>query len=308
MSKNKLKNIYQSLAKKLEPKQLLWDELLSKHTTFKIGGPADLFISPYNLAELCYVMTVLNKREVMPTILGGGSNVLVLDGGIRGVVVSLSELKYVLTSDERGVICAGAGNMLGDVAKFTCACEYTGLEFAVGIPGTIGGAIFMNAGAYSGEMSQVVKCVRTVTKHGQIKEYSLDECQFGYRQSVFQKNGEVIAEIELQLKNGDKTFILETMEDLTKRRESKQPLEWPSAGSTFKRPTGYYAGTLIEQTGLKGLMVGGAEISKKHAGFVINTGQATAKDVINLISEVQRRIKEQHGVTLETEVRIIGEK
>lgn len=308
MKKNKLEKVYDELSLQLGKDQLLKDELLSKHTTFKIGGPADLFVLPHTLAELCYIMKVLGKNDIKPTVIGGGSNVLVLDGGIRGILICLSELKYVLASDACGCVRAGAGIQLKDVSKFTKTCGLTGLEFAVGIPGTIGGAIFMNAGAYTGEMSSVVSCVRTVDLKGQIHEYTLEECLFGYRHSLFQENGEIIGEIELQLRPGLIDEIKAVMEDLTMRRESRQPLEWPSAGSTFKRPVGYYAGTLIDQTGLKGLSVGGAQVSEKHAGFVINKGNATANDVLLLIAEIQKRIKEEHGVDLEPEVRIMGEK
>lgn len=307
MKKNNLQKVYDELLVHLKKEQLLKDELLSKHTTFKIGGPADLFVMPHTLAELCYVMKILGKNNIKPTVIGGGSNVLVLDGGIRGVLICLSELKYVLASDERGCVRAGAGIQLKDVAKFTKTCGLTGLEFAIGIPGTIGGAIFMNAGAYTGEMSSVVSCVRTVDLNGQIHEYTLEECLFGYRHSLFQDNGEIIGEIELQLRPGLVADIKAMMDELTMRRESRQPLEWPSAGSTFKRPKGYYAGTLIDQTGLKGFSVGGAQVSEKHAGFVINKGNATANDVLMLITEIQKRIKQEHGVELEPEVRIMGE-
>lgn len=307
MSKSKLEKVYNELLAQLSKEQLLKDELLSKHTTFKIGGPADLFVMPHTLAELCFVMKVLGRNNVKPTVIGGGSNVLVLDGGVRGVMLCLSELKYVLAADDQGVVRAGAGIQLKDVSQFTKICGLTGLEFAVGIPGTIGGAIFMNAGAYTGEMSSVVSCVRTVDLKGQIHEYTLEECLFGYRQSLFQQNGEIIGEIELQLSPGEIEAIEMVMKDLTFRRESRQPLEWPSAGSTFKRPVGNFAGTLIDKTGLKGFSVGGAAVSEKHAGFVINTGNATAADVLNLITEIQKRIKKEHGIALEPEVRIMGE-
>ena len=182
-----------------------------------------------------------------------------------------------------------------------------GLEFAIGIPGTLGGAVFMNAGAYDGEMSHVVTAVRAVDFQGNIKEYDVSHLDFGYRHSVFHDNHEVIGEVIMTLKPGDKNAIKARMDELTEKRESKQPLEFASAGSTFKRPPGYFAGTLIEQTGLKGLSVGDAQVSHKHAGFVINTGSASAKDVLDLIAEVQRRVYDQHGVHLEPEVRMIGE-
>ncbi|MGN0958586.1 MAG: UDP-N-acetylmuramate dehydrogenase, partial [Selenomonas bovis] len=204
-------------------------------------------------------------------------------------------------------IIAGAGALLKDVSAAAAAAGLTGLEFACGIPGSIGGAVFMNAGAYDGEMKNVVAAVRSVTPQGDCRERQAAALDLGYRHSVFQSNGEAICEVTLSLQRGEREAIEEKMADFTARREAKQPLEMPSAGSTFKRPTGYYAGTLIQETGLKGLTVGGAQVSTKHAGFVVNTGTATAADVLQLIREVQRRVKEAHGVELHPEVRILGE-
>ena len=205
-------------------------------------------------------------------------------------------------------IIAGAGALLKDVSEAAAQSSLTGLEFACGIPGSIGGAIFMNAGAYDGEMKNVADTVRTVDREGRIHTYSRDELDLGYRHSRFQDNGEAIVEVELSLEPGDSKAIRAKMDDFTQRRESKQPLEMPSAGSTFKRPKGYFAGTLIQETGLKGLQVGGAQVSTKHAGFVVNaTGNATAADVRGLIHEVQQRVYQKHGVMLHPEVRIIGD-
>ena len=230
-----------------------------------------------------------------------------LDGGIRGVVLSLSDMRETMAAID-GVLTISAGYMLKDASEFAYAAGLTGLDFAIGIPGTLGGAVFMNAGAYGGEMCQVVTKVRADDMAGQVREYSAEELAFAYRHSRFHESHEIIGEVDIRLKDGDKDEILALMEDFTQRRESKQPLEYASAGSTFKRPPGYFAGTLIEQTGLKGLAVGDAEVSQKHAGFVINKGQASAEDVLNLIHSVQARVAEAHGVNLETEVRIIGEK
>ncbi len=279
---------------------------MSEHTTFKIGGPADIFIEPRNIEELSQVMALVHESQVPVTVLGCGSNVLVRDGGIRGVVVSLCGMRQVLRQ-ENGTIVAGAGYTLKEVSEFAWQEGLTGLEFAIGIPGSLGGAVFMNAGAYGGEMCQVVTTVKAVDLTGRVHVYEAAALDFGYRHSVFHDNHEIIGEVTMQLVPGDETDIKAVMDDLTARREAKQPLEYPSAGSTFKRPPGYYAGTLIEQTGLKGLSVGDAQVSQKHAGFVINRGSATADDVLGVISEVQRRVHEAHGVTLETEVRIIGE-
>lgn len=282
------------------------NEPMSQHTTFKIGGTADVFIKPSSTAEVSCVLKLVNKYDLPLTIVGNGSNMLVLDKGIRGVVLNFAENMSSIKAEENRII-ASAGALLKDVANFAAEKSLTGMEFACGIPGSIGGAVFMNAGAYGGEMKNVVDVVRTINGLGELKTYMHDELRLGYRHSIFQENGEVICEVELALTAGSKAEIKNKIADYTDRRESKQPLEMPSAGSTFKRPEGYFAGTLIEQTGLKGLTVGGAQVSTKHAGFVVNIGSATAADVINLIHEVQRRVKAAHGVDLQPEVRLIGE-
>jgi UDP-N-acetylmuramate dehydrogenase len=239
-------------------------------------------------------------------VLGGGSNVLVRDGGIRGIVIQLNKMQKVLACNERKIL-ASAGYMMKDVCQFAQENGLTGIEFACGIPGTLGGAVFMNAGAYDGEMSRIVSRVRTVNNHGGVNTYSAPNLEFGYRQSRFQKSQEFVVEVELSLQQGDKAEIQARMDDLMTRRRSKQPLEMHSAGSTFKRPPGYFAGTLIDQTGLKGLACGDAQVSMKHAGFIVNTGHASAKDILEVIHEVQKRVEKAHGVHLEPEVRIIGE-
>lgn len=301
-----LQALYTDLQQIVAPGSLLCNEPLVAHTTFKIGGPADIFVTPQTMSQLSQVMAAIHQADVPLTVLGSGSNVLVLDGGIRGVVLSLSDMRETMAAID-GVMTVSAGYMLKDASEFAYAAGLTGMEFAIGIPGTLGGAVFMNAGAYGGEMCQVVSKVRAVDMSGHVSEYTADELAFAYRHSRFHESHEIIGEVDIRLKEGDKDEILALMEDLTQRRQSKQPLEYASAGSTFKRPPGYFAGTLIEQTGLKGLAVGDAEVSRKHAGFVINKGQASAKDVLNLIHSVQARVAEAHGVNLETEVRIIGE-
>lgn len=300
-------NFIQKLHEVVPHERILINEPMSEHTTFAIGGPADVLLLPHTLEELAAAVRLTREVNLPVTVLGGGSNVLVLDGGIRGIVIQLNEMLPVM-SCKGDVIRVSAGFMLKDVCAFAQQNGLTGIEFACGIPGTLGGAVFMNAGAYGGEMSHVVLRVRTVDHAGEIHEYQADEMAFGYRKSIFQTRQEFVVGVELQLKKGDKVAIANEMADLMKRRESKQPLEMPSAGSTFKRPQGYFAGTLIEQTGLKGLSVGGAQVSLKHAGFVVNKGNATAQDILDLIHEVQRRVEEAHGVHLEPEVRIIGEK
>lgn len=295
-----------ALLKELPSTRVREEEYLRHHTTFKIGGPADLFVEPTTMAELSFALHTIHEFDVPVTIIGCGSNILVKDGGIRGAVVSVRHMTQIMDCNDN-TLCIGSGYMLKDASEFAWENGLTGLEFAIGIPGTLGGAVFMNAGAYDGEMSHVVTAVRAVDFQGNIKEYDVSHLDFGYRHSVFHDNHEVIGEVIMTLKSGDKNVIKARMDELTEKRESKQPLEFASAGSTFKRPPGYFAGTLIEQTGLKGLSVGDAQVSHKHAGFVINTGSASAKDVLDLIAEVQRRVYDQHGVHLEPEVRMIGE-
>lgn len=282
------------------------NEPMSRHTTFKIGGPADFLIQPASAPEVAAVLTCAINCDMTVTILGNGSNVLVRDNGIRGVVLKFDEhMGYIRHQGD--TIVAGAGATLADVSEYALEQQLAGLEFAIGIPGSIGGAVFMNAGAYDGEISSVVSAVTAVCPEGNIRRFSREEIHFTYRHSIFQENGCVICEIELELVPGKAKEIGRKMIDLTAKRESKQPLELPSAGSTFKRPPGYFAGTLIEQTGLKGLKIGGAQVSEKHAGFIVNAGSATAGDVLALIGEVQHRVHKKFGVMLHPEVRIIGE-
>lgn len=286
--------------------RILLDEPMSEHTTFAVGGPADVLILPESVKEMSLAIRAARRLDLPVTVLGGGSNVLVRDGGIRGVVIQLNTMKKVLACHDRKIM-ASAGFMLKDVCQFAQENSLTGIEFACGIPGTLGGAVFMNAGAYDGEMSHVVSRVRTVNSTGGVHMYDAPNLGFSYRQSRFQKSQEFVVEVELTLRSGDPKEIQARMDDLMNRRRSKQPLEMHSAGSTFKRPPGYYAGTLIDQTGLKGLSCGDAQVSMKHAGFVVNTGHASARDVLNVIHEVQKRVEKAHGVHLEPEVRIIGE-
>ncbi len=286
--------------------RLLLNEPLSNHTTFKIGGPADYLVFPTSMDEISAIMIITKEYGIPVTVLGNGSNILVRDKGIKGLVLKFgNEMSYIKHTG--AVITAGAGAMLADVSCYAAQYGLSGMEFAIGIPGSIGGAVFMNAGAYSGEMCQVVVAVSGVCSDGSIQRLLSAELDFGYRHSIFQDNGCIICEVELMLQKQEKPAIAQKMDDYTLRRETKQPLEMPSAGSTFKRPPGHFAGTLIEQAGLKGLRVGGAQVSMKHAGFVINAGGATAEDVLLLIEEVQRRVYEDSGVMLHPEVRVFGE-
>lgn len=282
------------------------DEPMARHTTFAIGGPADLYIEPADEDELTAVLRAVHEAQEPLTVLGGGSNVLVADGGIRGVTVCLRRLSQPPVVDGT-TMRAGGGIRMQRVSTVAARHGLSGLEFAVGIPGTLGGGVWMNAGAYGGEMSAVVTEVAAVTRTGERVSYTGKELAFGYRHSVFQDTGDLVTAVTMALTPDDPAAIRARMEDYTARRRHKQPLEYPSAGSTFKRPPGYFAGTLIDQTGLKGLTVGGAQVSTRHAGFVVNHGGATAADVKALIRLVQEKIMAAHGVYLEPEVRMIGD-
>ncbi len=296
----------QEIKKIIPAPRLLMDEPLAKHTTFCIGGPADYFVLPESVAEITAVIRLACLHDIPVTVLGNGSNVLVLDGGIRGLVLKFGQAMAKISHDGNRIV-AGAGALLRDVSSYAAAHGLAGMEFAIGIPGSIGGAVFMNAGAYDGEMSDIVAAVTAVCTEGNVRRFSKVALEFCYRHSAFHENHCIICEVELVFQNGEHGLIRNKMGDFTAKRETKQPLEMPSAGSTFKRPPGYFAGTLIEQTGLKGLTIGGAQVSCKHAGFIVNAGGATARDVLDLIKEVQRRVYAAHGVMLYPEVRRLGE-
>ena len=301
-----MNTLLEALRQAVSADRIQVDAELAPYTTFQIGGPADVLILPHSVKELQAIMHVLHSHQVEPFVLGLGSNVLIQDGGMRGVVLCLKELQEEKFR-EGTHITMSAGFTLKEVSEYAQRESLSGLEFAIGIPGSLGGAVFMNAGAYDGEMDQVVTGVDAVDMQGNLHRYSREELQFAYRHSRFHENHEIIVRVTMELQEGNLDDIQSRMDELTKKRESKQPLEHASAGSTFKRPPGYYAGTLIDQTGLKGLSVGPAEVSMKHAGFVVNRGGATANDVLGVIHEVQKRIHAVHGVQLEPEVRILGE-
>ena len=284
---------------------ILLNEPMRRHTTFAIGGPADLFVQPKTRRELAETLRVFRERGVPFLLLGNGSNMLVADAGIRGAVVCTSELDDVRVGDD-GTLVAEAGALLGRVARRAQRAGLTGVEFAGGIPGSLGGAVFMNAGAYDGQMAGVVEKTEYLDENGALHTLTGDEHGFGYRRSVFRNHPDwTVVRSTLRLQPGDPAAILDYMNDLAQRRREKQPLNFPSAGSTFKRPAGYFAGKLIEDAGLKGTSVGGAQVSEKHAGFLINRGGATCDDMLRLIELVQQRVKEKCGVQLECEVRII---
>ena len=285
---------------------LLIDEPMSRHTSFKIGGPADLMAMPSNEEELCKLLKRAAEHNVHVTLVGNGSNLLVRDKGIRGLVIKLGNMLNTIEADENS-ITFGSGVSLALASKKAADLGFTGMEFAVGIPGSIGGAVYMNAGAYDGEMANVVTAVRTVDSQGNVKVLSNDEMCFEYRKTALQGSDLIVTAVTVSMPKGEVSEILAKMTDFSQRRISKQPLELPSAGSMFKRPPGYFAGTLIDQTGLKGYTVGGAQVSTKHAGFVVNIGGATAADVLQLIKDVQDKVMAEHGVMLHPEVLIIGE-
>ena len=277
------------------------DEPMSAHTTFKSGGPADILITVQNLEELQTVIGACKENGVPYMILGNGSNLLVSDGGIEGAVITLDgDFKEITVDGD--TVTAGAGAKLSRLCTVALENGLTGLEFAYGIPGTVGGAMYMNAGAYDGEMKDVAVSTTALSADGTVHEVPIEEMHLGYRTSVFKTNGDIILFSKYKLQSGDKEAIRARMDDVMNRRKSKQPLEFPSAGSVFKRPEGAFAGTLIEQCGLKGRTVGGAQVSEKHAGFIINIGGATCDDVMGLVKLVQETVKEQTGYVLEREI------
>ena len=286
---------------------ILLNEPMTKHTSFKIGGNADLFITVKTFSDLTQVLRILNDFEVPIFVIGNGSNLLVSDKGIRGAVVKLGgEFLKVQLIDENTIEC-GAGVLVSKMCSFAQKNSLSGVEFAYGIPGTVGGAVFMNAGAYGGEMKDVVISAKSVTFDGENKFRTASEMELDYRKSIYSSVDEIILSVQLKLEKGEKLHIEEKMKDFLARRKEKQPLEYPSAGSVFKRPVGNYAGTLIQTCGLKGKKIGGAMVSTKHAGFIINTGNATCEDVVNLIDHIKATVFEQTGIALESEVRIVGD-
>ena len=290
--------------------QVCENEPMKNHTTFRIGGPADIFVCPKTEEGLIRGLKWCREKKISFYVIGNGSNLLVGDKGFRGVVFQVCKnLDFVETEITPSGICvrAGAGVMLAKLARDVSARGYTGFEFATGIPGTLGGAVTMNAGAYGGEMKQVLVSVRAVNMVGEVLEISLKDLELGYRTSRIQKEALIVLSAVLKFARGDAEAILEQVEELSRQRKEKQPLEYPSAGSTFKRPEGYFAGKLIQDAGLKGYRVGDAMVSEKHSGFVINAGAATASQVRQLMQDVDAIVYEKFQVHLEPEVRMIGE-
>ncbi|MDZ5725253.1 UDP-N-acetylmuramate dehydrogenase [Acetobacterium sp. K1/6] len=280
------------------------NEPMKNHTSFQVGGPADLFLMPQSREELKAVLEICKKSEKPVYIMGNGSNLIVRDKGFSGIIINTKALNQVKKVGE--TLIAEPGISLKDLAKVALKEKLTGLEFASGIPGSLGGAVTMNAGAYDGEMKGIIKSITVITEDGSLKSIPGEQCNFAYRTSILQQHHWVLVSVELALKNGDYQAIEERMLDLNTQRETKQPLEYPSAGSTFRRPEGYYAGKLVQDAGFRGYTLGGAQVSEKHSGFVINKGGASAADILNLIGAIQAGVKEKFGVELKTEVIVIG--
>ena len=299
-------NFYDKLNNVIAKDSILLDEPMSRHTTFRVGGPADFFVTPKAKEEVRDVIRICKEAGMPYYIIGNGSNLLVSDAGYRGVIVQIyKEMNEVKV--EGDLVKAQAGALLSGIAAKALGAELSGFEFASGIPGTIGGACVMNAGAYGGEMKDVLESVTVLTGEGKIIELDRNELELGYRTSVIAKKGYIVLGAVLKLERGDGEKIKTYMDELKEKRVTKQPLEYPSAGSTFKRPEGYFAGKLIEDAGLRGFQVGGAQVSEKHCGFVINRDHATAADIMELMRQVQIRVKENSGVDLEPEVKRLGD-
>lgn len=301
-----MQNIYELLCGCAGGENVRRQEPMSLHTTFRIGGPADLFVMPGSIQAVADSIRICKETQTPYAVIGNGSNLLVSDAGYRGVIIQIGRNLNQITGNGEE-IRAQAGAMLSVIAKTALSESLTGFEFASGIPGTLGGAVVMNAGAYGGEMKDVLTEVTVLTREGEIRTITAEKLELGYRTSLAAKNGWIILEAVLRFQKGDAEAIRSRMEELKVQRVTKQPLDLPSAGSTFKRPEGYFAGKLIMDAGLRGFTVGGAQISEKHCGFVVNKGGATAEDVRNLICAVQKKVQEDAGVKLEPEVKFLGE-
>ena len=298
--------MYSEILNYLPSDRLLFHEEMKNHTTFKIGGPVDIMVLPQDEEDVATVVSFCRERDIPLFIFGVGSNLLVRDRGIRGVAMKLGEnLDEVEVNGDQ--IQAQAGVKISALARIAAFHSLSGLEFAEGIPGSLGGALVMNAGAYDGEMQGIVTAARAIGPDGSIETFKNEEMQFGYRRSIFQSNGYIIIYATLKLATGNRNEIEQRMLEFARRREEKQPLDKPSAGSTFRRPPGFYVRPMLEELGLKGYQIGDAQVSSKHAGFIINNGNATARDVLELIAYIQQKAKERFGVDLQPEIRVVGQ-
>lgn len=292
----------------ISKEKIKYNEPMAKHTSFKIGGPAQCFINAESVEEIKQICKVASKNDTNLTIIGNGSNLLVTDNGINGIVVKVNIKKFELEfSNDDVSLIVGAGNKLGEIAQKLLRNEITGFEFAAGIPGTIGGAVRMNAGAYGKEMKDIVETVKYMDYDGNIYEKSNKDLEFEYRKSMFAKNKFIILEAKLKLQKGNAQYIKDKMLEFEQSRKQKQPLEFPSAGSTFKRGTDFITAKLIDDAGLKGYRVGGAMVSTKHAGFVVNENNATAQDVLNLVKHIKQEVYKKFNKKIELEIQVIGE-
>lgn len=291
----------------INPEQVFFEEPMKNHTSFRVGGTADVLVKPTCITDIEAVIGWCEEQSIPYYIIGNGSNLLVGDNGIRGVVIQIGTDFSEIEVGDDNTIWVQAGCMLGKVANVALEHGLTGMEFASGIPGTIGGAVMMNAGAYGGEIKDIIECVTLLSPDGEVLILPQDQMEFGYRESIVSKKNYIVLEVKLRLEPGDVDSIASRMKELNAARREKQPLEFPSAGSTFKRPEGHFAGKLIMEAGLAGYRVGDAQVSEKHCGFVINRGNATAKEILTLMNDVVNRVEEQFKITLEPEVRKIGE-
>ena len=298
-------SIFKTLAGITGEKNVMLNEPMKNHTSFRTGGEADIFVSPDSIKSLKDVIKLFRENDIPFYIFGNGSNMLVSDRGIEGAVIHIGN-GFSSIEVKENKITSGAGAILSAVSNAALENSLTGFEFASGIPGSFGGAVFMNAGAYGSEIKNVIKSVLVLNENLELEELSKDRLELGYRSSIFQKNNYIILGGTIELETGNKDNILSEMNELNAKRREKQPLNFASAGSTFKRPEGYFAGKLIEDSGLKGKTIGGAQVSEKHAGFIVNTGTATTDDIINLMDFCKKTVYEQFGVMIEPEVRITG--
>lgn len=300
----------QELNRIVDAARIAKQEPMKKHTTFRVGGPADYFVTPKTVEEVAQLVKLCRQMDMPYYVVGNGSNLLVSDGGYRGVIIQIYKEMNAIRFEETpegAILYAQAGALLSKVGSAALVEGLTGVEFAAGIPGTVGGAMVMNAGAYGGEMKDVVRTVTVLTPEGQVMVLANEELDFGYRTSVVSKKEYIVLEASFSLSRGDKDAIKARMEELREQRTTKQPLEYPSAGSTFKRPKGYFAGKLIQDAGLRGFRIGGAQVSEKHCGFVINAEDATAEEIWTLMCRVSALVEEKFGVRLEPEVKRLGE-
>ncbi|WP_353893120.1 UDP-N-acetylmuramate dehydrogenase [Proteinivorax hydrogeniformans] len=296
--------IVEQLTRKIPTENVKTEHILAPYTTFEIGGPAEFFVIPSKVEQISWALDVAAEQELPYYVLGKGSNLLIDDKGLRGVVIYLGEKFTKSEVIDEIKVKAQSGATLESISLLAMEHSLAGLEFAVGIPGSVGGGVFMNAGAYEGQMGDVV-CEVTGIVDGKIKTYLKDDMEFGYRSSTFQKDGTVILEATIGLEKGNKEIIKAKIDELSEKRKSKQPLNMPSAGSVFKRPEGYYAGKLIQDCGLRGFSIGGAQVSEKHCGFIVNKGAATSQDVKDLVAHIQRTVKDKFGVELQRELKYI---